>query len=195
MKNLQITDTALTTDMDNLPEWLHPEDVTLSLAKAPRHPRNKQEVELREMIYDSVFEYALDHIAAGTPVTSIIRDDPRNIDYARFLRWVRKNPKRLARYEEAQEIAAEILVDKMDHLLNPDAREDACAVTGMLDRSKFEFEVLKWKAGSFNKRKFGSNKHIEVSSPDMTDDAMKKMSTEELKQMVAEQLTIDNSSL
>ena len=196
MKNLQ------TTDAELLPEWLLPSDVPLSLAKAPRFPKNKDEMELKEMIYNAVFEYALDYVAAGTPLTSILRDDPRNIDYARFLRWVKKNPKRQARYDEAQQIAAEILVDKMDHLLMPEndgnqtIEEGAAkAEFGQIDNRRFMFEVLKWKAGAFNKKKFGSNKHIEVSSPDMSEDALKGMTTDDIKKMVAEQLVIDGGSL
>jgi hypothetical protein len=171
----------------NNPEEL---DISTSLAKVPRFPTSKAEMELREMTYTHIFEYALDYIASGTPMTSILSNDPRNIDYARFLRWIKKNPLRHQRYCEAQEIAAEILVDKMDHLIDK-MTNDGMAV----DQQKFNFEVLKYKAGSWNKKKYGNNKHVELTSNGLDDNKLKTLSSDDLKKMYIEQAGIDPDSV
>ncbi len=193
---MNATNTTITTTNTTTPTSLNSvEDVTdisLSLAEAPRFPKTRAEQELKETIYEHVFEFALDYIASGTPLTSVIRNDPRNIDYGRFLRWVKKSPHRYARFVEAQEIAAEILVDKMDHLT--DELEDAVNLKS-LDAKKFEFELMKYKAANYNRKKFGNSKHVELTTSDLDDNALKSISSEDLKRMVIEQAGIDPESI
>jgi hypothetical protein len=180
---------------DTLPEWLMPSnDISEKLATVPRFPKNKEEIALMNKVYDDVFEMSLDYIAAGVSLSSILRNDPRNIDYARFLRWIKKSPIRKKQYEEAQEIKAEIIVDGMQDLTDPNRLTFHGKAISNEER-KLQFETAKWIAGALNKKKYGSNKHIEVSSSDLTDDVLDKMSSSDLKRMIVEQLGVDPETI
>jgi len=65
---------------------------------------------LRELTYENFFEASLDRLALGHPLKDIVDDDPRGIDAADFLKWIRKDKERYSRFKESQEVAAEFLV-------------------------------------------------------------------------------------
>lgn len=165
-----------------------PDVLSDQLSSLPSIPKTKDEIEIREMTYNAVFEYVLDHVASGRPLTSCLRNDPRNIDVAKLLRWIRKDPGRKGRYEEAEEIAADILADKSQHYVNMESEIP-------VDRLTFMFNHLKWITAAKNKKKYGNNKHVELEARSLDDDAIKKLSTEKLMQMLAEQEGIDPESL
>jgi hypothetical protein len=159
----------------------------LTLAHIPRTPTCKEDQELKNIAYNHVFEYALDYIAAGTPLTSILQNDPRNIDIARLLRWIKKNPTRNARFIEAQEIAAEIMVDKADTtLLNEDLAVDA---------RKHVFYVMKFKAGSYYRAKFGNSKQLEVTSTVGDIPKLDNMSSADMRKLIAQKAGIEATLL
>ena len=49
----------------------------------------------------------------GTPLQTIVQNDPRGIQLGRFLFWINRDPERRQRYEEACEIAAEAMAHEL----------------------------------------------------------------------------------
>lgn len=195
--------TSVTTNSDLLaptpieyPNWMVPEDISATLRDIPRFPKSKAEQQLVESTYNSLFEYILDYIAAGVPLTSVLKHDPRNIDYARFKRWINKNPMRKARFEEAEEIAADIMIEQLGQSIDVSPDELAGSMDGstMLGLKRLNFEYTKFRAGAMNKRKYGSNKHVELTT-NYDEDALKDMSVNDLKRMLLQQEGIDPSLL
>lgn len=92
-----------------VPSWLAPAHTEQS-PNPTQYPRTGKEIVLRELVYENFFERALDRIALGHPLTDIADDDPRSIDPAQFLKWVRADKQRKSRFHEAQELSAEFLI-------------------------------------------------------------------------------------
>lgn len=93
----------------HVPNWLSP-TTTEQSPLLVKYPRTGQELALRELVYENFFERALDRIALGHPLADIAEDDPRDIDPAQFVKWMRQDKTRKQRFHEAQEIAAEFLI-------------------------------------------------------------------------------------
>lgn len=168
---------------DNLPS-ITIFDGSFDLSTIPRFPTTPGEKELREMTYRNFFECALDIIASGSSVASIIRNDPRGIDYGRFLRWVHRDKVRTQKYEMAQEIAAEVLVGEIPAIA--DGMEGERDMPMTTDRDNLRIRSRQWMAEKYNKRKYGQSKHIDVTSNQFDENAMKQLSIEELERLIAE---------
>jgi hypothetical protein len=154
-------------------------ETQFELATIPEYPRTKQDRQLVETTYSNFFEHALDTIASGRTLSSIIEDDHRCIQYARFLRWVKKNPQRLARYHEAQEIAAEILVGDIIRIADETNEEN-------VQSRNTQIKSRQWVAGSFNPKKYGQNKRIDMNVTEVTEESVEKMSVEEIERRIRE---------
>lgn len=157
-------------------------DGTYDLSIIPRYPATPGEKDLREHTYRNFFECALDVVASGASVASIIRNDPRGIEYGRFLRWVKRDKVRARKYEEAQEIAAEILVSEIPAIA--DGVENDMPMT--TDRDNLRIRSRQWMAEKYNKKKYGQSKHLDVTSDQFDQNAMKQLSIEELERIIAE---------
>lgn len=110
----------------SIPSWLDSDPITSTQQPEPPHlpnptgtttataitkyPRTAQELSLLELTYENLFESAIDRLALGHPLLDIVHDDPRDVDAAQFLKWIKKDKVRKERYYEAQELAAEFLV-------------------------------------------------------------------------------------
>jgi hypothetical protein len=156
---------------------------TFDLATLPEYPRTRQDRELVEMTYNNFFETALEIIASGRTLSSIIADDHRAIQYARFLKWVRKDPRRVARYTEAKEICAEIMVGEIVAI--SDGAGDSM-LESPLDRDNTRIKTRQWLAGKYNKKLYGDSKTVEMNVTEMSDQDLEKLSTDEIKRMILE---------
>ena len=136
------------------------------------------------MTYSNFFECALDVVAAGRSIASIIRSDPRGIEYGRFLRWVYRDKVRSRKYEEAQEIAAEIMVSEIPSIA--DGMENDRDMPMTTDRDNLRIKSRQWIAEKYNKKKYGQSKHLDVTSTQFDENAMKQLTIEELEKLIAE---------
>lgn len=146
-----------------LPDWLTAYSDPTALTKLVKFPRTVAHVELELMTFEAAFESVLDEIVAGRSVTEFIQNDPRGIDYGRFLRWIKKDKSRTQRYEEAQEIGTEALLERMDRIAEgTDNLED-------IERSKLRLAQYKFKVQAWNKRRYGDSKQIDITSTSTID--------------------------
>ena len=151
-------------DETPLPSWLSfPDPKT-------RRP-SKDAVELKHQIFEQLFESVIENIYRGRSLKSLLEEDARDIPYEAFLRWVHNDPKRHARFREAQEmrtdfIAGEIL-DIADGLDSIDP-----AASDTVNRDKLRIETRKWLMAAHNRKRYGETKQIEVGGSISITDAL-----------------------
>lgn len=135
-----------------LPDWLSLAPTPRQQTSNPKYPRTKEELAIEQMTFEAVFEKVLDVIVEGQGVREFLRTDTRRVDYGRFLRWIREDKERLARYEEAQEIGTEAILETMDEIAaGTHSMED-------IERSKLRLAQYKFKVQAWNKRRYGTDK-------------------------------------
>ena len=146
---------TVVTDETPLPNWLSVPD-----PKPPRLP--KQSRELLHLEYEQMFERFIEQIYRGRSLQSLLEEDFRVIAYEDFLRWIKRDPQRHERFKEAQEsrtefIAGEILdiADGVDQS-GSDSMED-------VNRSKLRIDTRKWLMSSWNRKRYGESKQIELA--------------------------------
>lgn len=105
--------------------------------------------------FESKFEGMLEHVASGQPLKAVLGDDPRNIDYARFLAWVMKDENRKSRYREAQAIGAEVVSTQLLEIA------DAADTVEDVQRSTLRINTRKWLLGTWDRKRFGEVKQID----------------------------------
>lgn len=171
--------------MDELPHWM--QDPQLPTPEDPRPAPSKQSYLLKHQTYANLFESALERIMGGTPLQTIVQNDPRGIQLGRFLYWINRDPDRRARYEEACEIAAEAMAheltgiaDAMDPNANP-LMED-------VQRSALRIKSRTYLMEKWSARRYGDSKRIQISSTSLSlsGEDLRKLSTDELKKMALE---------
>lgn len=109
----------------------------------------------QEKHYPMILDAVLDHVASGEPVKTWFQRDPRDLDRARFLRWVRSDPERLRQYRDAQAVAGEVIFDDMVVISDAsDSLEDVARSTLRVN--------TRWKAlAVLDRERFGEKKQIE----------------------------------
>jgi hypothetical protein len=123
----------------------------------PRYPATRQQLALEERVFSTIFESILDEIVAGGSVRDWIKSDPREINNGRFRRWIAADKERTQRYEEAQRIGTEEMLDICDEIAKgSDSMED-------IERSKLRLKWYEFKIRSWNKQRYGAEK--EISQP------------------------------
>lgn len=129
--------------MQPTPDWL-----------APPAPAAKQLLHAR---YSIVFETLVAKMCGGATLSSVLRNDFREIDQGAFLSWVRKDKDLSRRYEEAKEIRTEAWAGRII--------EEAEGVNTLNDvnRSKLIIDTHKWLMGMDNKA-YRPTQQVEVNS-------------------------------
>lgn len=142
---------AMTNTLE-LPSWLSaPPDQSQAIA-----PANSKK-ELREKQFEIFFETVLIKLEQGIALTEILKDDQRNFDYAGLLRWIHKDPIRKSRYYEAQEIGTEMIMAECIEIADgKDGMED-------VQRSKLRIDTRLFQAKSWNRKRYGDVKTLEVN--------------------------------
>jgi hypothetical protein len=141
--------------MSDLPPWLQPRPYFDLTRVAGDLTARQMRREIEEHTFESLFEDALDTIAMGNPLTSVVEDDPRPINYARMLAWIHRDPKRQEMYYAAQAIGAQAV--ERDMLAIADAKDSIEDV----NRSTLRINTRKWLLGVWNRKRFGDVKQIE----------------------------------
>jgi hypothetical protein len=73
------------------------------------------------------------------------------------MRWVKKNPERQSRFEEAQEIASELLVYQSDAIAEgSESMED-------IERSKLRLKQNEFKIKAWNRKRYGDSKQVDLN--------------------------------
>jgi hypothetical protein len=145
-----------------IPQWLAPVETRGRLVQAPQPPvQLPAQLDTRthlDLTYEAMFETTLDYVQMGRPLSHIVRDDPRDINYAHYLNWIHKDPIRKQRYYTAQEIGAESVADELMHIADAtDSLEDVA-------RSTLRINTRKWLLGVWNRKRFGETKQLEVNN-------------------------------
>lgn len=142
-----------------LPTWLDnptTSDTQFRTSGNPlgQYPATRAELDYRELQYENFFEAALDRIMEGATLSTLVKNDPRGIDYGKFQSWIRKDKERKKRYYEAKEIGSERvedeLIDISDAADNP--MEDVA-------RSTLRINTRKWLLGVWDKRRYGDDRN------------------------------------
>lgn len=140
------------------------------------------------MTFETVFETILDEIVEGRGVKSYLARDPREIDYGRFMRWIDKDSERVKRYEEAQRIGTEAIMEDMDDIAaGTDSLEE-------IERSKLRLAQAKFKVQSWNKRKYGDTKQVEMNVTTISMRDLLDQREEQLRSLEGEFRVLDNDS-
>lgn len=105
--------------------------------------------------FEATFDRVLEIVSTGQPLRAALGDDPRNLDYARFLRWVMSDERRKERYYEAQATGSEVVATQMLEIADAsDTMED-------VQRSTLRINTRKWLMGVWNRKRFGEVKQID----------------------------------
>ena len=141
---------TMTIQSNTLPSWM--------LAPADQGKSNKQIAqEHQDKRFEIFFETVLVKLEQGIALTEILRDDQRNFDYAGLLRWIHKDPQRKARYHEAQELGTEMIMAECIEIADgKDGMED-------VQRSKLRIDTRLFQAKSWNRKRYGDVKTLEVN--------------------------------
>jgi hypothetical protein len=110
----------------------------------------------------------------------LAQTDHRNIAVGRFIKWVKSDPNRNRQFEEAQAVAAEILM--MESVEIADGLVEDGKMPTEVDRDKLRLDTRAKLASFWNPKKYGDVKRVEMSTQVVTDENMRTLTTEELKQ-------------
>ena len=141
------------------------------------------------MELEGVFVRALPIITEGGSMHSFLeRQNPATrtpISFDEFYRFVRRDPGRLAEYEEAEQIGAEFLVAQIIPIA--DAHPDYCHPEEDSYSRKLRIDARKWKVEKWYRQKYGDVKRVEMTTTNITPENVANLSTDELKQYLIRQ--------
>lgn len=146
--NLALVEHSAPVALAPLPDWMlapgaHPSDL----------PTLKRANELTT--FEATFARVLEIVSTGQPLRAALGDDPRNLDYSRFLRWVMQNEARKERYYDALAIGAEVVSQHMLEIA------DAADTVEDVQRSTLRINTRKHLLGIWNRKRFGEVKQID----------------------------------
>lgn len=146
---------VLPSEPPSLPEWLSPPRPP----PAPLSPALIQErSSLRAAQMDAVFVHLIDRISEGETIKDILRSDPRGVTYREMMVWIRIDPDRRNKYEDAIKIRAEGIIDEVIKIADAvDSLEDVA-------RSKTRIDTRLKIAGFDNKERFAPTQTINVNT-------------------------------
>ena len=171
---------------DPLPHWMR--DPQQSTPDDPKPTPSRQTHLLKHQTYANLFESSLERIMGGTPLTTIIANDPRGIQLGRFLFWINRDPTRKQRYEEACSIAAEAMAHELTAIA--DALDmDNNPVMEDVQRSALRMKSRTYLMEKWSPQRYGDSKRIQIDqtslSANISADDLAKLSLPELKAMAA----------
>mgnify|MGYP003510227238 FL=1 len=152
-----------------LPQWLAPEPLPYyhpEVIKTKQQLRENQRA-IEQVTFESLFDDVLDVVREGRMlVNQMFENDPRAPSYARFISWVYRDESRRARYEEAQQVGAEVIKQQMLMIADADdSLED-------VNRSTLRINTRKWMLSVMDKKRFGDTKQIDQTVTINLQDAM-----------------------
>ena len=98
--------------------------------------------------YEALFERVLEAVMEGESIGEVVKKDPRNVSYGNFLAWIKRDPQREKRYNEARKVGADAVMEKMKEIADGDGMED-------VQRSKLRVDVRKMEIQAWNRERYG----------------------------------------
>jgi hypothetical protein len=171
-----------------LPPWLQTPQLPTPEDRVPTTPQSRA---LTHTSYANLFESALERIMGGTPLTTIVSNDPRGIQLGRFLHWINRNPTRRARYEEACIIAAETMAHELTSIADALPLDGSSTQPLMEDvqRSALRMKARTYLMERWSPQRYGDSKRIQIDSTSVTANLnaedLTKMSLADLRALAA----------
>jgi len=133
---------------------------------------------LLHLQFENFFEHALGDLADGKSLPALIKDDARNFNPAQFMRWILGDPTRRQRYYDALEVQSEVMFTELAGIA--DATDNPMEDT---QRSALRIKTRQWQMGVSNRKRFGDIKQLDVTTEVVDREALRTMTTEDLKRM------------
>ena len=178
------------------PMSLTPLEPSKALVSLPEFPRTKEERELVIATYERVFFLSLNAVRGGSSLRFLAKHDHRRINVGRFMQWVKSDPQRKALLEDAQAVAAELLMAETIDIA--DGQVDEVVEGGMpsdITRDKLRIDARTKLAGFYDPKKFGDVKRVEMTTNDITTDNVASMSTAELRAHLMRGVSLDPANI
>ena len=132
----------------------------------PPPPAKVTNREIMHMQFESMFDHVLEQMAEGKTISHTLSMDMRGYESSVYIDWIKKDPQRTTRYENAQLLYAEKLGSEIIEIADADdTLED-------VNRSKLRIDSRKWLMGVYNKRRYGDTKTIELGGSISITDAL-----------------------
>lgn len=147
-----------------MPDWLSVPD-----AKLPR-PKGDAKIVLH-LEYEQLFERIIEQLCRGRTLQSLVDEDPRDISYEDFLRWIKRDAQRNERYKEAQESRTEFMAGEILQIADGVDAIDPQA-SDSVSRDKLRIETRKFLMSAWNKKRYGEVKQVEVGGSISITDAL-----------------------
>lgn len=112
--------------------------------------------------FEAAFPRLMDQVYAGWTLHRAVKEYPLALDYGQFNRWLLRDPKRRAIYEEAQEYRAEVWADRMIAHAEGEVTLGDTDVPIELDRAKFANDTYKFLMSRQSKKRYGETKTVEL---------------------------------
>ena len=149
-----------TQPIPEIPAWLNSSVPTVAPSPIPTTPTpppaRVTNREIMFMQFEAMFDYVLEQMAEGNTIKHTLDKDARGYESSTFIDWIKKDPQRTVRYENAQLLYAEKLGSEIIEIADAeDSIED-------VNRSKLRIDSRKWLMGVYNKRRYGDTKTIEL---------------------------------
>lgn len=170
---MDIPDFLTTPDQSaqSAPEWMSIRTLRNNPPPMPTQiypplPSNRSNSTLVNQQFENMFEHILDEVSAGISIIETLRTDNRNIDPGMFFRWINRDPKRKQRFHEAQEIGSEVIAAEMVDIA------DAKHSIEDVQRSTLRINTRKFLIQSWNRKRYGESKQIEINQSISITDAL-----------------------
>lgn len=143
-------------NQSGLPEWLQVDESSLPYppVAAP------QTVAMLNVKFENMFERVIELVSTGRSFKSVVQGDPTIPSFEAFNRWMKKSPARMERFREAQEMASEIMASDILEIADGDSQSELPEEAA---RSRLRIDARKHLMASWNKRKYGDLKQLEVT--------------------------------
>ena len=178
------------------PMSLTPLEPSKALVSLPEFPRTKEERELVIATYERIFFLSLNAVRGGSSLRFLAKHDHRRINVGRFMQWVKSDPQRKALLEDAQAVAAELLMAETIDIA--DGQVDEVVEGGMptdITRDKLRIDARTKLAGFYDPKKFGDVKRVEMTTNDITTDNVASLSTAELRAHLMRSVSLDPANI
>ena len=148
-----------------LPDWLTPRADPPFAPTLLVNPKERKRLtrELLDATFESMFERVLTEITRGRNLKTILAEDMRDIEHEAFWRWMKRDSRRMERYDESLELQAEFLsyelIDISDGINSIDP-----SCNDSVNRDRLRIDTRLRYMAIRNKKRFGQNKQFEFSA-------------------------------
>jgi len=137
----------------HLPDWL-----TAPEPSEPSEPSEPPKPPKPEDKFEAAFDDVIDRMYEGYHFMAAVEEHPLQMEPGAFLRWVRKDPERTAKYEEAKIARTEVWSGfVLKHALGTDTINDVA-------RDSLIVSQYRWLMECENRRGYGKQTTVDVNN-------------------------------